>query len=328
MIGRRTFTAGLLAMAAAPLAAQAQQRVRRPLVAFISIDTVAGGAATVAAFRSAMQGYGWSEGREFDLVQRFSDGLIAPLPALVAELVALKPDVLLTGQITVVTAARAQIGTIPTVFANGADPVTLGVAESYRRPGGNVTGVASIPDNTIYAKRLQLIHEAVHKAPRIGLLVKPDAPTVVIGRPLIEAAAAALGITLVTVEFRTPDEFEATFATLVRERVAGLYGVSDSVMLAARERMAALELAARIPAIHHFADEARAGSLLGYGNDYADNFRRAAFLVHKVLTGSNPAELPIDVAPKVGLTVNLRTARALGLTLPESILLRADEIIE
>src|SRR5262249_52364268 len=158
--------------------------------------------------------------REFDLVRRYADGRLESVPALAAELAALKPDVILTGNIGVVVAARSQIGTIPTVFASGVDPVALGIVQSYRRPGGNITGVTSVGDYGIPGKRLQPLVDAVKGATRIGLLVNPDTPAGQIERPLVEAAAAALGVTLVPFEIRRPEDFDAAFAAFVRANVA------------------------------------------------------------------------------------------------------------
>jgi putative tryptophan/tyrosine transport system substrate-binding protein len=328
-LNRRAFAAGALAFSASPFAARAQQQpARRKLVAVVSTDSPESGARRMAAFLAVLRDYGWVEGRQFDLVQRYAGaGQLERVPALAGELAALKPDVFFFGVSAAVIAAREEIGVTPTVSANG-DLVALGLAESYRRPGGNVTGVISFVEDSIPGKRFQLLQEAVHGAKRIGVIHNSTSPIGRMGRPAIEAAAAALDITLVAVDLWQPEDLEPAFETFARERVEALYVDTGAISYALRDKVAALELAARLPAIHLFAEEVEAGSLMAYGPSVVDNFRRAAFLVHKVLSGTHPSELPMDVQPRIFLTINLKTAKALGITLPESILVRASEFIE
>lgn len=294
---------------------------------FLSSESQVSDEPRLAEFLKALRGYGWSVGEQLGIEVRYAEGRLERLQALAAELAALQPDVAFIPTVAAVVATRPQIGAIPTVFAAGVDPVAVGLAQSFRRPGGTVTGVASTVDEDIPAKRLQLLVEAT-RATRVGLLLNPATPAAQVNRPLVEAAAAGIGVTLVPVDARGPGELDNAFAILAREKVSAMMVITDPMLYAARQRVAELELIGRLPAIHSFTEEVEAGSLMSYGVSTYDNFRRAAFLVNKVLNGTPPAELPIDVQPHIALTLNLATARTLGLSLPEPVLLRAEGVIE
>jgi putative tryptophan/tyrosine transport system substrate-binding protein len=328
MIGRRSFAAGVMAVATAPSVVRAQTPTARPLVAVLAAASRENTAPLMAAFLQDMESYGWVRGRNYEMVERYADGLPGPVPVLAAEMVTLRPAVLLVSSLDALVMARPAIGGVPAVFAAGADPVAAGVAESYRRPGGNITGVSAFVEPGLWGKRLQLLLDLAPHARKIGLLIKSDSPNGIQGGPEFDAAAASLGVTLIRAELQVPADIDAGFDKFVREGVGAVLTVGDTITFNARQRIAALQIAWRLPTMFALAEYVEAGGLISYGNSNASNWRRAAFLVHKVLTGSSPAELPIDVQPRIWLAINLKTAQALGLTLPESILARAEQVVE
>ena len=328
MIKRREFIMLLGGAAIAwPRGGVAQISTRRPLVAVLHGQSSAAASHVVTGFAQRMQELGYVAGREVDIVYRYMDGDVARLPALVDELVRLKPDVMVTSNTQAAIAARHATAVIPIVAVNVTDPVAFGLVASHARPGGNVTGILATLD-TLPEKQLALAAEVVRGAAKMGMLLNAGFQAHAIMRKGTEHAAAALSIKLVPVEVRLPDDLDAAFQSLARERVDGVLVLQNPMFLTERRRIAALAIAARLPTMFGFREHVEAGGLMSYGIDLLANFRRAADYVDKILKGTKPGDLPVELPTKFELIVNLKSAKAIGLTIPESFLLRADEVIE
>jgi ABC-type uncharacterized transport system substrate-binding protein len=268
------------------------------------------------------------DGRNIGFEFRYADGDLARLPALAAELVALQPAVIIAGSAPGALAAREATRAIPIVMASVQDPMALGLAASMARPGGNVTGVWSEGDDSLIGKRLELFKDAVPGASRIAVFVDPADASDVSTVKAVPAAARALRLDLRVIEVRSASDFEAAFAAAAREGAQGLYVSQNPFFFARRAEIAAMALRARLPAVDGYREFAVAGGLMSYAASLPDFYRRFGAFVDKILKGANAGDLPIERATKFELVVNLKTAKALGLTIPESFLLRADEVIE
>jgi putative tryptophan/tyrosine transport system substrate-binding protein len=325
---RREFMA-LAGSAAAvwPLAARAQQPQGRPLIGVLSPISAALAARNMEALRQGLRELGYVEGRNIGFEFRYAEGDLARLPALAAELVALQPAVIIAGSAPGALAAREATRVIPIVIASVQDPMALGLAASMARPGGNLTGVWSEGDDSLIGKRLELFKDAVPGASRLAVFVDPTDASDVSTVKAVPAAARALGLDLRVVEVRSAD-FEAPFAAAAREGAQGLYVSQNPFFFARRAEIAAMALRARLPAVDGYREFAVAGGLISYAASLPDFYRRFGAFVDKILKGANAGDLPIERATKFELVVNLKTAKALGLTIPESFLLRADEVIE
>jgi putative tryptophan/tyrosine transport system substrate-binding protein len=325
---RREFMA-LAGSAAAvwPLAARAQQPQGRPLIGVLSPISAALAARNMEALRQGLRELGYVEGRNIGFEFRYAEGDLARLPALAAELVALQPAVIIAGSAPGALAAREATRVIPIVIASVQDPMALGLAASMARPGGNLTGVWSEGDDSLIGKRLELFKDAVPGASRLAVFVDPTDASDVSTVKAVPAAARALGLDLRVVEVRSAD-FEAPFAAAAREGAQGLYVSQNPFFFARRAEIAAMALRARLPAVDGYREFAVAGGLISYAASLPDFYRRFGVFVDKILKGANAGDLPIERATKFELVVNLKTAKALGLTIPESFLLRADEVIE
>jgi putative ABC transport system substrate-binding protein len=249
-------------------------------------------------------------------------------PALAAELVRLKVDVLVTGSNPVVAAVKQVTATIPVVMAVSRDPVGAGFIASLARPGGNITGFANDPAPEIIGKNVELLKEAVPRVSRVAFLWNPVPPGAGTYKNAVESAARNLGLTFQSVEVRGRDEFEGAFAAMVRERVNGLVVAADPVTFGPRSEVVLLAAGSRLPAVYGVREFAEAGGLMSYGPNIADQFRRAATYVDKILKGAKPGDLAVEQATKFELVINRKTAKALGLTIPPSLLQRADQIID
>jgi putative ABC transport system substrate-binding protein len=255
--------------------------------------------------------------------------VLARLPALAAELVARKPDLIVAPSTPSTLGALGATQTIPVVMMTLLDPVALGVVKSIARPGGNVTGIWMFGgDDALVGKRIELLKEIVPALSRIGVMISSGDPSDEIVLRLLPAATRALGVTTKVFDVRTDAELEAAFAQAARDGLQGLFISQNPFFLARRAEVAALTARARLPAIFGFREHAEAGSLMSYGSSLPGAWRQAARLVDKILKGAKPAELPVELATKYELVVNNKTAKALGLKIPESFLLRADEVIE
>jgi putative ABC transport system substrate-binding protein len=331
-VDRRKFVERLVVgLLAAPLAADAQQpeRLRRIGVLMGYAETDADAQTNVAAFREGLQKLGWAEGRNIRIDIRW------PIPADVQsmqrfakELVALQPDVILS-HITPTTAALLKhTRTIPIVFATVSDPVGSGFVASFQRPGGNVTGFTSI-EPTMAGKWLQLLKEIAPGVLRVAFLFNPvTAPYSKYFQAPLNAAAPSLGVKAIAAPVADTAALTSVVAAEAREPNSGLIVCPDSFMDVHRAEVTLLVARYRLPAVYPFHQFAEVGGLLSYGNDQVDNYRRAAVYVDRILRGTQPAELPVQAPVKFQLAVNLKTAKALGVTIPQSILLRADRIIE
>ena len=313
--------------AAWPIIARAQQAPGHPIIAVLSPISAAAATRNIEALRTGLRDLGYSEGRNITLEIRYADGAIERLAELVAELVALKPAVIVAGSPAAALAVRAVTARIPVVMNSSLDPVALGLASSMARPGGNVTGFWW-GDETLVGKRLQLLKEAVPDAMRVGIIVHPDDPTGANEVKQAPMVASALGLTLRVLEVRALTDFDAAFATLMHENMQGLYVNSSPLFVSYRTELAALAARSHLPTIYGFRDFATAGGLMSYGASLPDLYRSEAGLIDKILKGANPADMPIERPIVFELLINLRTARTLGLNIPPSLLARADEVIE
>ena len=329
-MNRRTFlsavTGGLLA---APLAAEAQQADKIARIGFLALN-IAGAPHLREAFRQGLRDLGYVEGRNVVIEYRDAAGKPERLPALAAELVALKVDVILAVGEPHALAAKQATKTIPIVFTVAADPVASGLVTSLSRPGGNVTGLSSVgPD--LVGKRLELLKQVVPGVSRVGVLWQPGGADERTERDLLkgaEVAARALGVRLQFVEARGPAEFEGAFAAMTKARAGALTVLGSSMLLGERRRLVDLAAKHRLPAVYTARESVDAGGLMAFGANFADLFRRAATYVDKILKGAKPGDLPVEQPTKFDLIINLKTAKALGLTIPPSLLQRADQVIE
>ena len=327
-IRRRKFLGTLGGAAAWPLAARAQQPAM-PVIGVMSPLSVATASRNLAALRNGLRDLGYIAGRNIKIESRFADGMAERFPALVADLAALKPAVILVGSTSGILAARKVTQTIPLIwFGSVDDPVALGLVESFARPGGNLTGFLLSSDARMVSKRLELLLDAAPRFSRVGVLLAPDYATADGTMKSITPAARGLGIEVRVYEARSGVELEPALAAAVRDGVQALYVSEAPHLLVLRAEIAAQVASVRLPAMYSFREYVQSGGLMSYGSDLPDLYRRAAAYVDKILKGNNPGELPLQSAEKFQLVVNLKAAKALGLIIPESFLLRADEVIE
>jgi len=323
---RREFIAGLGSAAAWPVVARAQQVA--PVVGFLSVASETGGYA--AAFRRGLSEEGYVEGRNVEVLYRYAEFQNERLPSLAAELVRHPVAVIYTtgGQASML-AAKAATTVIPIIFVTGTDPVQLGLVASLGRPTSNLTGVYFL-DQAVNAKRVQLLHEVVPGASTIGFLVNPTSPSIQVDPEIREAenAARILGLRLVILNASTPVEIEAAFTKIADQRIDALLVLADALFTLQRHQLAALATRFAVPVIYPYREPVEAGGLMSYGASLFDAHRLAGTYVGRVLKGEKPADLPVQQAAKVEMVINLKTAKALGLTFPITLLGRADEVIE
>jgi putative ABC transport system substrate-binding protein len=324
---RREFITGLSAAATWPSAALAQQPAA-PVIGFLSTRSAKDSGKIVAAFRNGLEAAGFTEGKNLSTEYRFAEGQLDRLPELAADLVRRPVAVLVAvGGSNSALVAKKATATIPIVFVIGGDPVGLGLASSLSRPGGNATGMTIISAD-LAPKRLGLLRELVPNATALAALVNPNTPE---GRGQssdMHAAAQALGLKLRILEAGDEKAIESAFATLAQDKADALLVGSDPVFDVHRDRLVALVAAAALPAIYQFRDFAAAGGLISYDPDIVDAHRQVGVYAGKILKGAKPADLPIQQPTKFQLVINLQTAKALGLTVPPTLLARADEVIE
>jgi putative ABC transport system substrate-binding protein len=325
---RRFISAVTLSLLAAPLASEAQQAGKVYRIGLL--DYSAPDSARLAwwtAFRQQMRQLGYVEGQNVSFEPRWGQGDADLLPKLATELVGLKVDLIVTAGSSAAIAAKRATSTIPIVMASGSDPVGVGLVASLRQPGGNVTGMTSI-NSELAAKRLELMRSVAPRASRIAILWDERDTGSRLGMDGTEAAAKTAGLTIHSVPVRSLTGLEAAFATVVRGRAGAVIIVSTARLFSYRKRMAELALKHRLPTVVGSREYVEAGGLASYGTDFPDLFRRAATFVDKILKGAKPADLPIEQPTKFELVINLKTAKALGLTIPQSLLGRADEVIQ
>jgi putative ABC transport system substrate-binding protein len=281
----------------------------------------------VAAFRQGLDALGYVEGHNMALDLRWADGRIERVPALAEELAALRPDVVVTSIAAAAIAASRAMPTTPIVSATLIDPVGLGLVASHNRPGGNVTGILFTLEGLL-GKQLELAREIRPGTSRIGMLVNIGNPGNVGQRRDAEATAPALGVTLVALEVRAPDDIAPALEAMRRERCEFVLVLSDLMFITESRRIADLAIAGGLPTMYGLREFAEAGGLVSYGIHVRENWRRAAYFVDRILKGMKPAELPVETPTTYELVINLKTARALGLGMPPFLLTRADEVIE
>jgi putative ABC transport system substrate-binding protein len=324
---RREFVM-LLGGAAAtwPLGARAQQ-LAMPVIGFLNSGSPAGYARQVAAFRQGLKEAGYVEGQNVAIEYRWAHGQYERLPALAAELIDRAAAVLAATTTPAALAAKAATTTVPTVFTTAGNPVELGLVASLSRPGGNVTGVTTL-NVEIGPKRLELVRELIPTATIVGLLVNPTNPAAGILSRDLEAAARSLGLRLDMLHASTERDIDDAFATLVQRRASALVIVPDAFFNSRTEQLGALTLRHAVPSIFQYHEFVAAGGLMSYGGSYTDSYHWAGNYSGRILKGEKPADLPVQQFTKIELIVNLKTAKALGLTVPLSLLGRADEVIE
>ena len=326
---RRTFLAGLGSTVAWPLAARGQQPPRVfPLIGFLSGRSQGEAVSVVAAFHGGLADNGFAEGKNVAIEYRWADGNYSRLPALAAELVDRHVAIIAaTGGSVSGLAAKAVTTTIPIVFSSGGDAIKLGLVPSLNRPGGNVTGVNLI-FGALGAKRLGLLREVVPDAALVAMLTNPNYPSTVTEVEDVQIGARALGLKINVVEVRQSSEFEPAFAAMAGQKVSALLVADDPFLQSQRDLLVRLAARQALPAIYFSRDFADAGGLLSYGPSITDAYRLVGIYVGRILKGERPADLPVIQPSKFELVINLRTAKALNLTLPPSLLARADEVIE
>ena len=328
-MNRRGFIGALAGgLFAAPLVAAAQPTAKVYRIGFLVTATSTETGHLFKALSEGLRELGYVEGRNVVFERRFAEGRQERLPALAVELVRLKPDILVTGSNPVIAAVKEATATIPVVMAVSRDPVGAKFIASLARPGGNITGLANDTAPEIIGKNLAFLKEAVPRISRVTYLWNPVPPGAEASKNALESAARNLGVAFQSVEVRRHDEFESAFTAMVRERANGIVVAQDPVTFGSRSQVAVLAARNRLPAVYGVREFAEAGGLMSYGPNIADQFRRAAMYVDKILKGAKPGDLPIEQPTKFELVINLKTAKALGLTLPPSLLQRADQVIE
>jgi putative ABC transport system substrate-binding protein len=327
-MNRRETIIVLVALGAVPLAAGAQQAAKVPRIGYLSVN-LAGSSHMTEGFRQGLRDLGYVEGRNVVIEFRDAEGKLERLPALAAELVALKVDVIVVGGTVAALVAKQATRTLPVVFVSAIDPVTDGLVTSLARPGGNVTGLSALAPELV-GKRLEQLKQVVPGVSQVAVLWQPGAlgeRTEKDLRKEAEVAARALGVRLQFVGARGPDDIDSAFADMTKARAGALTVLGSTMLINERRRLVDLAAKSRLPAVYGLREYVDAGGLMCYGPNNADMSRRAATYVDKILKGAKPGDLPVEQPTKFELLINLRTAKALGLTIPPSLLQRAEVIL-
>ena len=328
----RVKTIGLIATLAlgiltTPPLVQAQQPAKVPRIGLLSPFSPSGTSPWHQAFRQGLRDLGWVEGKNISIEYRYAEGRNDRLPDLAADLVRLKVDIIVASVSTDALAAQKATRAIPIVMASAGDPVSSGLVESLARPGGNITGLSQMAAE-LAGKRLELLKEMVPKLSRVAVLWNPQGRSSTQSWNELQLPARQLGVQLQSLPVRSPNDFAKAFEDATRARAGALAIMPDPVFVTNLKRIADLAAKHRLASIFHLREFADAGGLVTYGIDRSDMFRRAATFVDKILKGAKPADLPVEQPTRFELVINMKTAKALGLTLPPSLLLRADQVIE
>jgi putative ABC transport system substrate-binding protein len=327
LIRRLTALVVLFVAASLPIAvAQPQHTI--PRIGILGPRTAADGATYLDSFRQGLRELGWVEGKTILIETRWADGRPERLPALAAELVRLKVDVIMSGTTAVTLVCKNATQTIPIVMATGGDPVELGLVASLARPGGNITGVAYSVGSETFGKQLELLKELLPRLRRVAVLANANNPGQLTAVKHVTGTAESLDMQIQALRVREPADLDGAFAAMAKERAGALLVVADSFFGFHRKRLHDLAAKHRLPTMYGLREHAETGGLMSYSADIRDNFRLAATYVDKILKGASPAHLPVQQPTKFELVINSRTAKALGLTVPRSLLLRADHVIE
>jgi ABC-type uncharacterized transport system substrate-binding protein len=325
-IGRREFITLLGGGAAAwPLAARAQQPAL-PVIGFLGANTPASQSQWTAAFVQRLRDLGWIEGRTVAIEYRWAEGRSERLAEIAAEFVRLKVDIVVTWGTIPALAIKEATSIIPIVFAAAGEPAGTGLVVSLARPGGNVTGLSN-QQGDLGGKRLELLREVVPGLRRLAIMLNVDAPASVLDMKEVHTKAGSLGLEVVTSEIRRAEDIAPAFEAL-KGRADALYVCTDPLVFTNLVRINTLALAARVPTMHGRREYVETGGLMSYGPNFPNQFRRAADFVDKILRGTKPSDIPVEQPTKFDLVINLVTAKALGLTVPPTLLARADEVIE
>jgi putative tryptophan/tyrosine transport system substrate-binding protein len=310
-----------------PLAARAQQTGKPPTIGFLGQTTLSGGSEWVAAFVQRLHELGWNEGRTIAIEYRWAEGREERFAEVAAEFVRLKVDVIVTSGIPAALASKQATSAIPIIFATAGDPVGTGVVASLARPGGNVTGLShQLTD--LAGKRLELLREVVPDLRRVAIIGNFGNPNIMLELSEVQAAARTLGLEVATLEIRHAQDISYPAFEALKGRSEALYVCTDALINTNRIRINILAVGARLPTMHGSRDYVEAGGLMSYGPNFPDLFRRAADYVDKILRGTKPGNIPVEQPTKFDLIINLTTAKVLGLAIPETFLLRANELIE
>ena len=324
MIDRRTFMSTLAGgLLASPFTTFAQQPTKLPRIGILGNED----SPPWQGFRQGLRDLGYVDGRNVTMEWRWSEGKTERLPALAIELVQLKVDVIVASGTQAVRAAKQATSTIPIVMAVSSYPDKIGLVESLARPGGNVTGLSNVGPE-LMGKKLELLKEIAPKVSRVAVLWNPASPVEPLAFREMVAAAAVAGAEIQSIEVRTPDDYAAAFATVTGSRADAVYALGNPVNFKNRQLITDFALKSRLPSIYDERLFVESGGLLSYAPSFTDLFRRAATYLDKILKGAKPADLPVEQPTKFELVINLKTAKALGLTIPQSLLLRADEVIQ
>ena len=326
---RRRFVgvvAGALLVSATTMRAQPAGKV--PRIGYLVQNSVETGRNLLAAFREGLRERGWVEGQSIVIEARYADGRLDVLSALAAELVALNVDVIVTGSSGASWAAKNATRTIPIVMAASADALGEGLVASLAHPGGNITGMTFLAGPEIAGKQLQLLKELVPAASRVAVLTNPANRSHAAFIKELKVAAHGIGAQLQVLEVQTPDRFDGAFAAMTKERATALLVVTDSLFFGQRRRLVDLAAKAMLPALYSQREFVDDGGLVSYGPSLPDMFRRAATDVDKILKGAKPGDIPIEQPTRFELVINLKTAKALRMMVPQPLLLRADEVIQ
>jgi putative ABC transport system substrate-binding protein len=316
---------GAMGISLRPYAQQPASGMRR--IGFLGPTSATAYAAEVAGWRTGLLELGYIEGKNLHVEFRWAESNYAQLPTLAAELVALKVELIVTPTTPVSRAAQQATTTIPIVMINVGDPVAAGLVKSLARPDGNITGLSNLVAD-MNSKRLEMLHSMATKQARVGYLINPDNSQSVLGYKDTQAVGQKRGITVLLAEARTPQEIDKAFASFRQQNVAALFVALDAIFQQQRIRIAELAAKYRLPSISADSMYAEAGGLITYGTNQADLFRRAATYVDRILKGAKPADLPVEQPTKFELIINGKTAKALGLKIPQSLLISADKVIE
>jgi putative ABC transport system substrate-binding protein len=327
MILRREFITLLGGAAVWPVAAGAQQPAKIPQIGFLGNSTAALEADLVGPFRDGLRDLGYEESRNVVIEYRWAEGNYDRFPALIAELVALKVDVIVTAGTPAALAVKNATASIPLVMVAVGDPVGTGLVASFARPGGNNTGLTSLAPE-LEGKRLELLREVVPKLSYIAVLWNPANAYMVTTEKEVQAAAKVLHMKVLSLGVRTPEELDTALATVLKEQPGALNVLADRLFLHNRAHIVDFAAQHRLPGVHAYRELVVAGGLMSYGPSYADMHRRAAIYVDKILKGAKPADLPVQAPTKFELVINLKTAKGLGLAVPPTLVALADEVIE
>jgi len=325
---RRRFIALIAGALVAPLAALAQPAGKVARVAYLSASGAAEAGPNRKAIMEGFRSLGWIEGRNLLIEERYAETRTEELQRLVGELVRLKPDVIVCVGPAPAMALKKAGADIPVVFIAVADPIGIGLATSLGRPDGRFTGLATMVPAGFLGKQLELLRESVPGMSRVAFLTNPGNPVHAVGRSLRLKAAQDHGFEVVELQAKTREELEAAFPEAVRQKADAMYLSGDPLPIQHRQLVAELALKHRLPIMYLFRLHVEAGGLMSYGTDTADLYRRAAGYVDRILKGAKPGDLPIEQPTRFELAINMKAARALGITFPRSVLLRADRVIE